>query len=116
MIVDDDKDILTTLKIFYEHHGIEVFTLTNGKDCIKHLEKGFRGILLIDLMMPGLDGWETIKEIVRRGYDSFVSINIITGIGSKDHEKIAAFAPYISDYISKPFDEHILRSLIDKAE
>ena len=115
MIVDDEEDVLTALKTFYEQYDVQVTTATNGKDCIKHLERGFKGVLLIDIMMPGMDGWATIKEIVRRGYASHVSIKIITGKGSRDHKKIASLAPYITDYISKPFDADILLSLIEQA-
>lgn len=113
MIVDDEQDILTALKTFYEQYEIEVITANSGKECLKNLEHGFRGILLIDIMMPGMDGWDTIKEIVRRGYESDVLIKIITGRGSKDHKKIATLAPYISDYISKPFDADLLLSFIE---
>ncbi|MFH1013860.1 MAG: response regulator [Thermoplasmatota archaeon] len=115
LIVDDEQDILTALKTFYEHYDLDVMTENNCKYCIKYLEQGFIVILLIDIMMPGMDGWDTIKEIVRRGYASNVSIKIITGRGSKDHKKIEAFAPYISDYISKPFDMDILLSIVKQA-
>lgn len=115
LIVDDEKDILTALKTFYERYEIHVTTATNGRDCIKYLERGFKGILLIDIMMPDMDGWTTIKEIVNRGLASQVSIKIITGKGTNDHKRIASLAPYISDYISKPFDEIILRSLVEQA-
>jgi CheY-like chemotaxis protein len=115
MIVDDEKDILTALKTFYERYDVPVTTVTSGKECIKLLEQGFKGVLLIDIMMPEMDGWATIAEIVKRGLTSQVSIKIITGKGSRDHKKIAMFAPYISDYISKPFDETILHSLAEQA-
>ncbi len=116
MIVDDEQDILTTLKAFYERHEIEVVTANSGKECLKNLEHGFRGILLIDIMMPGMDGWDTIKEIVRRGYASDVLIKIITGRGSTNHKKIATLAPYINDYISKPLDAEILLSFIEQPQ
>ena len=115
LIVDDEEDILTALKTFYERYDIHVTTVNNGRDCIKHLERGFRGILLIDIMMPGMDGWATIKEIVNRGLASQVSIKIITGKGTRDHKRISRLAPYISDYISKPFDDVILRSIVEQA-
>jgi CheY-like chemotaxis protein len=115
LIADDEEDILTALKTFYERYDIHVTTVTNGRDCIKHLERGFNGILLIDIMMPGMDGWATIKEIVNRGLASQVRIKIITGKGSKDHKRIASLAPYITDYVSKPFDEFVLLSLVEQA-
>ena len=66
MIVDDETDILISLKIFFENNNYEVITVKNGFDCIKELKKGFKGIVLMDIMMPKMDGWETIKKIVEK--------------------------------------------------
>jgi len=112
MIVDDEEDILTALKTFFEQHHFDVIAVSKGKDCIKQIEQGFKGIVFIDIMMPQMDGWETINQIVKRGFEKNVSIKIITGKGTKDHNKIALLAPYISDYISKPFDEKTLLSSV----
>lgn len=104
MIVDDDKDILFTIKTVFEHEGHEVITVDNGRDCIDKVEKGFQGIIFIDIQMPELDGWETIKEIIERGYKQNVDIFVITAIGTYKRDKIHGLEPYISDYIAKPFN------------
>ena len=114
LIVDDEEDILTALRTFYEEHNVEVTTVTNGKDCIKAIERGFRGIVLIDIMMPKMDGWDTIKELVKRDLIDHVKIKIITGKGSSDHSKIAELASYVDDYIGKPFNNETLRAIIQK--
>ena len=112
LIVDDEKDILLALKTFYEQHNIEVITVTNGKDCIKVIEHGYEGIVLIDIMMPKMDGWDTIREIVNRQLIDQVKIKIMTGKGTKDHTKIADLASYVQDYIGKPFNEETLLAII----
>ena len=61
-----------SVKDIFEHQGHEVFTVNNGFDCIQELENGFNGIVLLDIMMPGMDGWDTIKEIVKRGLEKNV--------------------------------------------
>ena len=114
LIVDDEEDILIALKTFYEQHNIEVIAVNNGKDCIKAIEHGYTGIVLIDIMMPKMDGWDTIREIVNRRLIDQVKIKIITGKGTKDHSKIAELASYVEDYIGKPFTEDILLALIQK--
>ncbi len=104
MIVDDDPDILITIRNIFEKEGYEVFTVDSGKDCISELEKGFNGIILMDIMMPFMDGWDTIEEIVKKGYAENVKISIVTAKGSKDPDKIRGLEPYIQDYITKPFN------------
>jgi DNA-binding response OmpR family regulator len=104
LIVDDDADVRISVKKILEHEGHEVYCVENGVACIHLIEKGFTGILLIDLMMPLMDGWTTIKEIVKRGLEKNVNIIIITAIGTARHQKMKGLEPYVYDYIAKPFD------------
>ena len=104
MVVDDDPDILITIRTIFEQQGFEVFTVDSGKDCLKELEKGFKGVILMDIMMPFMDGWDTIKQIIKKGYAPNVAISIVTAKGTPQHEKMKGLEPYIHDYIPKPFD------------
>ena len=113
MVVDDDPDILITIRRIFEKEGFEVFTVDSGMDCIKELERGFRGVILMDIMMPFMDGWDTIEEIKRMGYDKNVIITILTARGTQDHDKMRGLESYIYDYITKPFD---VRQLISNVE
>ena len=112
MVVDDEADILTAMKAFYQRNNIEVITASSGRECIKQIEHGYNGIVLLDIMMPKMDGWATIREIIRKGLADQVSIKIITGKGTEDHKKIADLAPYISDYISKPIEPETLLAIV----
>ena len=110
MVVDDDPDILITIRRIFENEGFEVFTVDSGKDCLKELERGFKGVILMDIMMPFMDGWDTIMEIMQRGLEKNVIISILTAIGTPDHEKLRGLEPHIFDYITKPFDTQKLIS------
>ena len=88
MIVDDDADILVTLRSLFEKQQFEVLTVDSGSDCIKELEQGFKGIVLMDLMMPFMDGLETINEIIKRGLNKGILLSIITAKGSSSSEEI----------------------------
>ena len=87
MIVDDEPDILKSLKTVFKHAEYDVVAVDNGQDCITELEKGFKGVVLMDIMMPGMDGWQTIREIVKKGLIKNVAIGIITGKGTKKDRK-----------------------------
>jgi len=104
MIVDDDPDILITLRSIFEREGFEVFTVDTGMDCIKELERGFKGVILMDIMMPFMDGWDTIREIIKKGFTEDVVISILTAKGTPDHEKMRGLESYVYDYIAKPFN------------
>lgn len=104
MVVDDEIDILISLRAVFEKQKYEVTTVESGEECLKHLEKGFRGIILMDIMMPDMDGWDTIREIVKRDLIKDVVIEIITGKGTKDHQKLGELGSYVYDYLTKPID------------
>lgn len=114
MIVDDEPDILTALKVLFEYYGYDVITKENGKDCIEELKRGFKGIILMDIMMPKMDGWTTIKKIVDEGLAKNIAIEIITGKGTKDHDRLTGLESYIYDYLAKPFDPEELISSVEK--
>ncbi len=113
MVVDDDPDILISIRKIFEREGYEVFTVDSGMDCIKELERGFKGVILMDIMMPFMDGWDTIDEISKRGFYKDIIISILTAKGTPDHDKIKGLQPYIHDYITKPFD---VKNLVSNVE
>jgi DNA-binding response OmpR family regulator len=113
MIVDDDPDILDSLRELFETHGFDVTTADNGRNCLLELEKGFQGIILLDLMMPVMDGIETIKKMT---IDGFIDLNTIIVLTAKriQGDEFNEIYPYISDYITKPFDINMLLQTVKK--
>jgi len=114
MIVDDEPDILISLKAVLEHEEYEVITVNSGFECIEKIENGFQGIILMDLMMPEMDGWDTIKTIIDKGLIKDVAINIITGKGTKNYQKLGVLGSYVYDYLPKPIDIKELISSIEQ--
>jgi DNA-binding response OmpR family regulator len=113
MIVDDDPDILDSLRELFESHGFEVTTADNGRNCLLQLEKGFQGIILLDLMMPVMDGIETIKKMT---VDGFIDQNTVIVLTAKriQGDEFNEIYPYINDYITKPFDINTLLQTVKK--
>lgn len=114
LIVDDEEDVLSSLKMVLEKNNYDVTTVESGYDCLKEIECGFKGIILMDIMMPGMDGWETIREIVKRGLMKGLCIEIITGKGTIDRDKMVGLQSLIQDYHTKPIDIETLISSIKK--
>ena len=106
MVVDDDPYIIIAVREIFEEEGFEVYACNSGRECIKELEKGFKGVILMDIMMPQMDGWTTIKEIINKGLHKG---NIISMLSAKDlsFEKMQ-FEDYIKDYLTKPFESDMI--------
>lgn len=112
MVVDDDEDILFTVHSLFKKRPFPVFLAHSGQECLSLLEKGFKGVILMDIMMPGMNGWDTVKQIVDRGMMKDLIISMFTAKDvpdtSLDHLK-----EYVFDYITKPFEPENLIAVVD---
>jgi CheY-like chemotaxis protein len=113
LIVDDDIELLIVLKRLFEKYNYNVVTAVDGKECLKELEKGFVGIIILDVIMPVMDGLETIKNMIHEGFIEFNKIILLTAkqIQGKEFDEIY---PYINKYINKPFDIDELIKAVDE--
>lgn len=112
MIVDDDADILFTVHSLFKKKPFPVLLAHSGQECLNYLSDGFKGVILMDIMMPGLDGWETIQEIVNRNMMHDLIISMFTAKDVPD-TTLDHLKEYVFDYITKPFEPENLIALVD---
>jgi len=107
LIVDDEKDILEFLQYNLEKEGFKVFTATNGLDGKKVAKKINPDLIILDVMMPGIDGIELCNEL--RSIPGFEDTLIIfLSARGEDYSQIAGFEVGADDYITKPVRPRVL--------
>lgn len=111
MIVDDNEFIRDAVEILFQTEGVRIATAKDGNECLAHLEAGFRGVLLMDVMMPRMDGWDTINSIIERGLYSGNIILMLTAKREPD-QKMEKILSYVTDYITKPFNPMELLDMV----
>jgi two-component system, OmpR family, KDP operon response regulator KdpE len=99
LVVDDDPEILSSLSIHLRTDGYRVLRATGGKEALAALEQEMPALAIVDLMMPGMDGFETSRRIKRR---ADIPIIILTAIDTEE-TKVRAIEQYADDYLTKPF-------------
>lgn len=99
LVVDDDKDIVATLKIQLEKEGYGVLCAYNGREALELLEKKTVHLILLDIMMPQLDGFSAIMKIRER---QNIPI-LVMSAKSEESDKILGLSIGADDYITKPF-------------
>ena len=101
-IIDDERDILDILEINLRSSGYEVFPFTCAEDAIKSLEETRPALLIVDIMMGGMDGFEFCRRI--RANERFKTIPIIFLSAKTDElDKVLGLELGADDYIAKPF-------------
>jgi two-component system alkaline phosphatase synthesis response regulator PhoP len=111
LIVDDEPDILEFLSYNLKKENYEVYTSTNGNDALKTALEVKPDLILLDVMMPGMDGIETCEQMRNSQQLKDVIIAFLTA-RNEDYSQIAGFEAGADDYISKPIKPKVLISRI----
>ena len=102
LVVDDEADTIFLIRSILEPEGFEVFGADGGVECLKMLESVKPDAILLDIMMPYMDGWETFHKI--RTDDLDVPICIISVKSQNFDRMLGLNVLNANDYINKPFD------------
>ncbi|MCQ2475888.1 MAG: response regulator transcription factor [Clostridia bacterium] len=100
LVVDDDTNICELLRLYLEKEGYEVSIANNGADAVKVFQENEPDLMLLDIMLPVLDGWQVCRE-VRKFSDK--PIIMLTAKG-ETFDKVLGFELGADDYVVKPFD------------
>ena len=99
LIVDDEQGIRDVLREYLELDGYEVGEAVDGMDAIKQAKAGDYDLIIMDVMMPKLDGYSAVKEIKK---DKDVPV-IMLSARSEEYDKLFGFEIGVDDYVTKPF-------------
>ncbi len=100
LVVDDDTNICELLRLYLEKEGYEVTIANDGAQAVKMFQEVSPGLMLLDIMLPVLDGWQVCRE-VRKFSDK--PIIMLTAKG-ETFDKVLGFELGADDYVVKPFD------------
>ena len=99
LVVEDEPDTVLLLKNILRMAGYDVLSASNGQEALKKYKDHIPDIILLDLMMPEMDGWETLRYLREM---SDVPVIIISALGAKE-DIVRALKTGVDDYLTKPF-------------
>jgi DNA-binding response OmpR family regulator len=108
LVADDEPDLLYAVKLYLEDEGYLVFTAVNGYEALDLLKERLPDVVVLDVMMPEPDGFETLKQI--REF-STVPVIMLTAKG-EEADKVRGLSLGADDYVTKPFSQRELLSRI----
>jgi len=106
MAVDDEPDIIKLIGKILKKAGYEFVGCTSGEECLKKFEKEKPDLILLDIMMPGMDGWEVYKRIKK--INKKQKVLFLTAITLYPDARKTMVELGVSDYLTKPFEPYEL--------
>ena len=111
LVVDDEPDIIEILQFNLENEGYKVFSAVNGKDALKLADQHIPHLIILDLMMPIMDGIEACERLRMDKKFNNTLIMFLSARG-EDYSQVAAFESGADDYVTKPIKPRILNSKV----
>ena len=112
LLVDDREENLLTLEAVVEPLGHPIIKATSGKEALRVLLREDVAVILLDVQMPELDGFETAAHIKQRERTRQIPIIFLTAISADTGNVLRGYAQGAVDYLTKPFDPDVLRSKV----
>jgi len=100
LVIDDDKNICELVSLYLLKEGYEVFTAFNGVDGLEKFKSVNPDIIILDIMMPGMDGWEVCRTIKKK----YTTPILMLSAKGETFDKVLGLELGADDYIVKPFD------------
>ncbi|MEK4059032.1 MULTISPECIES: response regulator transcription factor [Paenibacillus] len=101
LIADDDANIRKLMSLYLRKEGFEIKEASDGVKALSIVENSRVDLVILDIMMPGLDGWDLCREI--RRWDANLGLLMVTAKAESAH-KVKGFRLGTDDYLTKPFD------------
>ena len=112
LMVDDRPENLLALEAILSGLGHELVKAHSGEEALKRLLTEEFALILLDVQMPGMDGFETATHIKQRERTRHIPIVFLTAIDGEAHQAFRGYAAGAVDYLSKPFDPWVLRAKV----
>jgi type IV pilus assembly protein PilB len=113
LCVDDDEVTLKLLDRLIKNAGWDVITAESGRDAIEKVKKTRPNIILLDIMMPEMDGYQVCSKLQKNNETSYIPVIFVTALG-KEQDKARAFSVGATDYLVKPIKKDDLLQKIRK--
>jgi len=111
MVVDNEPDIVDLTRTVLELGGYQVVTAYSGEECLRRLEKEKVDLVLLDIMMPGMSGWDVFNRINKKSTE--IKVAFMSVLEISDKRKQVLLDEGLADYIMKPFDKETLLNRVD---
>jgi DNA-binding response OmpR family regulator len=113
LVVEDDPEINRLICAYLEHDGYEVSSVFNGADAVRGVQARVPGLLLLDVMLPDMDGFEVCRTLKADQRTAAVPVIMVTALTDDAHRR-TGLGCGAAAYVTKPYDPNYLLVLIER--
>jgi DNA-binding response OmpR family regulator len=114
LVADDDPVILRLLQVNFNLEGYEVYTATRGEEALEKAKEHLPDIILLDVMMPGVDGWEVCRRLKEDHATAAIPV-IFLSARAQDQDRRRGYELGVVAYVTKPFDPGELIEVVQRS-
>jgi CheY-like chemotaxis protein len=112
VVCDDDHQVLAVIGELLDHDGYRIESFERAEDAVKSAIARPPDVIVMDLLLPGMSGWQAIAELKRNPRTRDVPVVVLSALTSREHPELAAWA---SGWITKPGDQASITAAVDQA-
>ena len=114
LCIEDDPEMIDLIRLILSRHGFEVHGASNGEEGLKMIQEEHPDLILLDLMMPEMDGWEVYQRMKADEVMKNIPVIVATARAQSIDKVLGLHIAKVDDYISKPFSPQELLNSVDK--
>ena len=114
LIVDDIKEVRDVVQLILTRKGYSTLTAQNGAECLEILNKQQVDLIILDIIMPEIDGWEVLRRLKSQGKTAAIPVVLLTSKSQSIDQMLGLNVFGVSDYLTKPFTQKDLLERISK--
>ncbi len=112
--IEDDQGIIDLIKLILTRRGFEVIGALGGREGLEMMERSVPDLVLLDLMMPDMDGWEVYHQMKAREGMKNIPVIVVTAKAQNIDKVLGMHIAKVDDYITKPFSPQELLDSIER--
>jgi two-component system response regulator VicR len=114
LYIEDEPEMIDLVRLILGRKGIEVIGATGGREGLDAVRKELPDLVLLDLMMPDMDGWEVYQQMKAGEPTRDIPVIVVTAKAQSIDKVLGLHIAKVDDYISKPFSPHELAESVER--
>jgi len=114
LCIEDEPEMIDLIRLILNRHGFDVQGADGGREGLEMVKKNPPDLILLDLMMPDIDGWEVYQQIKADEKTKHIPVIVVTAKAQNIDKVLGLHIAKVDDYISKPFSPNALLQSVQK--